>query len=379
MTNLDGQQEFLNVKIGLDAAPLNRLNGGIGYYIFHLLDALIPLHPRWTFFLYAFSTEGDIAYFKKYPNVVLRALPFGRISHTLWAQTILPYALRTDKIDVFWGTTQSIPLLRSKKIKNVLLLYDFVFHFFPQTVSSLKCIFLRKFTRAMIDKADLILSISQATADKLFALYAKRSDLILYPPLKSTIQFQAEEAVKIFLAPLGLEYKQYLLTIGTLEPRKNFLGLIDSYLHLLKKHPQLFPLVIVGAGGWKNAAIVEKLKNVQAEYPDKIKLLGCVSDSALSYLLSGARYYLCFSLYEGYGMPLAEARQCRTPIICFDQPEMREAAENDGIFLPLVDFEEKLEQTLLLDNPPFPSAYQYRSNHEKACAFSHALVDLLQK
>jgi|GEM_PF-2436040 len=379
MTNLDEQQKFLNVKIGLDAVPLNRLNGGIGYYIFYLLDALIPLHPGWTFFLYAFSTEGDIAYFKKYSNVVVRALPFGRISHTLWSQTTLPYALRTDKIDVFWGTTQSIPLLRSKKIKNVLLLYDFVFHFFPQTVSSLKCIFLKKFTRAMIDKADLILSISQATADKLFALYAKRSDLILHPPLKSTIQFQAEEPAKIFLSPMGLEYKQYLLTIGTLEPRKNFLGLIDSYLHLLKKHPQLFPLVIVGGGGWKNAVIVEKLKNVQAEYPDKIKLLGCVSDSALSYLLSGARYYLCFSLYEGYGMPLAEARQCGTPIICFDQPEMREAAENDGIFLPLAHFEEKLEQTLLLDNPPFPSICQYISNQKKARAFSHALLDLLQK
>ena len=231
----------------------------------------------------------------------------------------------------------------------------------------------------MIDKADLILSISQATADKLFALYAKRSDLILHPPLKSSIQFQTKETAEGFLSAFRLEYKQYLLTIGTLEPRKNFIGLIDSYLQLLKKHPHLFPLVIVGGGGWKNAAIVEKLKKAHAEYPDKIKLLGCVSDSALSDLLSGARYYLCFSLYEGYGMPLAEARHCRTPIICFDQPEMREAAENDGIFLPLAHFEERLEQSLLLENPPFPSPCQYISNQEKARIFSHALLDLLQK
>ncbi len=378
MTNSRDQKKYLSVKIGLDAVPLNQLNGGIGYYIFHLLDALIPLHPRWIFFLYAFSSEGDIAYFKKYPNVVIRALSFGRISHTLWSQSTLPFALRADKIDVFWGTTQSIPLLQCKKIKKILLLYDFVFHFFPQTVSSLKCIFFKKFTRAMLEKADLISSISQATADKLFALHAKRSDVILHPPLKPSIQFYPQEIAEKFLSSFGLEYKQYLLTIGTLEPRKNFSGLIDNYLNVLKKQPALFPLAIVGGGGWKNAAIVEKLKKAQAEYPDKIKLLGSVSDNTLSYFLSGARYYICFSHYEGYGMPLAEARYCRTPIICFDQPEMREAAENDGIFLPLVDFEEELEQALLQNNPPTPSPCTYASNQEKARIFSRALLDLLQ-
>src|SRR5205823_1237020 len=121
----------------------------------------------------------------------------------------------------------------------------------------------------------------------------------------------------------------------------------------------------------------EKLKIAEKQFPDKIKLLGRISDDALSHLLSGARYYICFSFYEGYGMPLAEARACRTPVICFDQPEMREAAENDGIFLPSVGFEDILSQHLLAQDLPIPSACRYISNEEKAHLFSHAILDLL--
>lgn len=365
------------LKLGLDAVPLQTLNGGIGYFIFHLADALISAQPKWTFYLYSFSSKGDIAHFKKYPNVIIRPLPFARQSHSLWSQTTLPYGLYKDHIDVFWGTTQSIPLFCRRKIKTLLLIHDFVFHFFPETVSTLKCIYFKTLTQSMVRKADLILANSQATADKLFALYARKSDFILHPPLKSAIQYQPKESSEKFLSSLSLEHKKYFLTIGTLEPRKNFIGLLNTYLDLLKRQKTLFPLVIVGSGGWKNGAIVEKLKNACAAFPDKILLLGHIGDEALSHLLSGARFYLCFSLYEGYGMPLAEARHCRTPVICFDQSEMREAAENDGIFLPSTGFEEKLAETLLLQDPPIPSSCLYTSTEEKARAFSQAVLDLI--
>ena len=369
-------QNFL--KVGVDAVPLHSLNGGIGYFVFYLLDALIALHPEWTFYLYAFSSEGDIAHFKSYPNVIIRPLPALRISHSLWSQTTLSCALFKDQIDLFWGTTQSIPLFSRKKMKTILLLHDFVFHFFPKTVSTAKCAFLQLCTRAMVAKADIILSNSQGTADKLFSLYSRHSDLIVHPCLKSTIHPRAKEETTSCLSSYGLEHKKYFLTIGTIEPRKNFIGLIDTYLTLLKRHPALPPLAIVGGGGWKNAQILEKLDTAQKQFPDKIKRLGRLSDELLSHLLSGARYYLCFSLYEGYGMPLAEARQCRTPVICFDQPEMREAAENDAVFLPMTDFEDILAKHLLSEMPSTPKACSYLSNEEKARLFSQTILDLIQ-
>lgn len=233
-------------KVGLDAVPLNHLNGGISYYIFYLLDELIQLHPEWQFFLYTFANKGDIKHFTKYPNVIIRALPFLKTSHSLWCQTTLPYGLYKDNIDVFWGTTQSVPLICRKKLKNILLCYDFAFRLFPQTLSSIKCHYLKMCTSWMTRKADCVISISKATANKLLNLYARQTDLHLSPPLKTSIQHREREKTEHFLLDFSLKYKKYFLTVGTLEPRKNFISLVDHYLKLLEKRNELFPLVIVG-------------------------------------------------------------------------------------------------------------------------------------
>lgn len=79
------------MKIGLDATPLVDLSGGIGCYIFYLLDQLIPLAPGTEFILYAPSDKGDIAHFKKYKNAQIRSIPFLSSCHSLWGQTTLSF------------------------------------------------------------------------------------------------------------------------------------------------------------------------------------------------------------------------------------------------------------------------------------------------
>ena len=124
--------------------------------------------------------------------------------------------------------------------------------------------------------------------------------------------------------------------------------------------------------------ILSRLKKAQLEFPHKIKYIGHISDELLSYFLSGARYFLFFSLYEGYGMPIAEARYCRTPIVCFDLPEMRQAAEEDGIFLKEENFVEKFEELLLSPTGSPPKMCGYLSNRQKAAILAQALLDLLE-
>jgi glycosyltransferase involved in cell wall biosynthesis len=368
-----------SIILGVDAAPLNCNMSGIGYFIFHLLDSLIPLHPEWVFYLYSFSDKGPIVHFKKYPNVVIRSLPFLKISHTLWSQTTLAYQIHCDRIDLFWATTQSLPLLCKKKVKQILLIYDFVFHYFPETVSSFKCMALKYLMSKMVKRSNKIVCISHGTKDKLHALYSRNADAVIYPPLKSSIQYRTPEETAPVLANYGLAHKKYFVTIGTLEPRKNFIQLVDAYLQILKDHIDLFPLIIVGGAGWKNREIVDKIHRAQEHFPDKIKSVGYISDETISHLLSSARYYLCFSLYEGYGMPLAEARHCRTPVICFDQPELREAAENDAIFLPETGFGEILRRHLLAEHVAVPLPCRYTSTQEKAENFSKLLLKLLDE
>lgn len=344
-------------KIGLDAVPLTQLPCGIGYYIFYLLEALLPLHPGTQFYLYTFA---PLDAFKQYPNVVIRPVPLRAGSHALWGQTQLPRALSQDGIDLFWGTTQSIPLRAS--CKTVLLIHDFVYKLHPRTVSTLKGALLSLLSPAMVRRADAIVCNSTGTQEKLAHFYGRTGDLIVTPPVKTAYAPPGES-----LAALGLTHKGYFLSVGTLEPRKNWPRLIEAFLRVQTP----FPLVIVGSGGWKNKDLIRQLRALEAQYPHRLRCLGHVDHAVLASLFSSARYTLCFSLYEGYGMPISESRSCRTPVLCFDQVEMREAAEEDGCFVS--SLEDPAFARALLSEPQPPAACTYPTNREKAIALSKLL------
>jgi glycosyltransferase involved in cell wall biosynthesis len=346
-------------KIGLDAVPLTQLPCGIGYYIFYLLEALIPLHPDTPFFFYTFSEHPLLEAFRRHPNVIIRPLPPRLGSHALWGQTQLPRALRQDGIDLFWGTTQTIPILAPKTCKTVLLMHDFVYKLYPRSVSTLKGALLSLLAPLMVRRADAIVCNSKGTQEKLAYFYGRNADLVLTPPVKTAYQPPGYH-----LAALGLTHKGYFLSVGTLEPRKNWLGFIEAFLRVQTP----FPLVIVGSGGWKNKNIVRQLRAFEAQFPERLRCLGHVDDATLASLFSSARYTLCFSLYEGYGMPIAESRSCRTPVICLDQVEMREAAEEDACFVSSLD--DPAFARALLSDPQTPAACTYPTNREKAIALS---------
>lgn len=362
------------MRIGVDAVPLQKLHGGVSYYIFFLLDELVQLRPNDSFFLFINQESTDIQYFTKYKNVTISICSPSLIGHSIWAQTALSYACWIKAIDVFWGTTQSIPLLKKARMKTLFTLHDFVYLLCPETMSIYKKTYLKVFSRWMFKRADAILPNSKGTGEKLKKLYGIDYHTVIHPPLKSQVVFKEDPAE--FLRSHHLLPKKYLITIGTLEPRKNFQKLIEVFLLTLEQHSpeKVLPLVIVGGGGWKNRELVEVLALAKKKYPDHFYLMGYRTDEEIAYLLSGALYCLMVSKYEGYGMPLSESRMCRTRVICLDQPEMREAAENDGIFLNSKTWETEIKRYLLSTSETRnPRPVQYLSNKEKAVIISEII------
>lgn len=367
--------------IGVDAFPLTKTKGGVGTYIFFLLDELIRLQPDSLFYLYAPSREGDLQHFLQYPNVTLRIIPSFQFSHLLWKETALAFFLWKDKVDFFWGTTQTLPFFKRKKMKTCLSLYDFTYLIVPQSMTFLFRLYFKLMMPMILKRADLIFPISMGTAQKLKAFYQLDHHGVVYPPLKPAISLKNKAIVETRLKEQGLIDGQYIITVGTLEPRKNFNTLLQIYCTILEKYPlkEILPLVLVGGGGWKNHIIKQTLDEAKTLYPDHIKFLGHLDDEKLSYFLSGARYYLTLSHYEGYGMPLAEARVCGTPTICFDLPEMREAAENEGIFLKQDDLESQLIPIFVSKNSIEEKKSlmtRYPSNRQKAMILSNAIHKL---
>jgi glycosyltransferase involved in cell wall biosynthesis len=371
-----------SLRVGIDASMLTKLQGGISYYIFYLLDELIRSKKDCHFFLYAPCTKHDLQHFKHYSNVTLREIPYLSYKKVIWRNVILPFYVRKDRIEVYWETIYVFRFLMPRKMKMMVTVYDFVAYLFPETMSSLHALYHKVVTRHALNRADYIFSISEGTKNRLKKMFSVDADEVILPPHKPEIYYRDKTELLPFLLQNSLEYNGYLVTVGTWEPRKNFLFLTQIYLKALQLHgpEKVMPLVIIGGGGWKNEQIQETFQSLQEQYPQSFKVAGYISESELSLYLSGARFYICLSLYEGYGMPIAEARHCRTPVIALDVPEMREAAENDGIFITKENAEKELIELMLRknssDSEKLPLALTYPKNTESAQKMAAVLEEI---
>lgn len=334
------------MKVGVDASPLRRQLTGVGHYIHRLLEPLIKMRPNDTFFLYSIENSGVLSTYAKYPNVVIRSHNFLGFSEALWSQTTLPYLCKKNQLDVFWGTTQSIPLFL--KCRSVITIYDFVYRLFPKTTTLVRGLYLRLFGQFFYQKADQCMVISSGTGIRLKELYNLEPDAVILPPVQVKIDYKDD-----VLSRYDLEHKNYYIVVGTLEPRKNLKALIENY-------ELSTPLVFVGMKGWGK----EEIKKLNTD----IRILGYVSDAELYSLIGNAKALLMPSLYEGYGMPLAEARVLGTPVACSNVPEMLEAAENDAVVL---DFDHLSLQLCQVFSPPLTPGYL--TTEELACKLMHAL------
>jgi len=123
--------------------------------------------------------------------------------------------------------------------------------------------------------------------------------------------------------PEGLEPKSYLLYVGTIEPRKNLVGLLRSYEMLSEKLQKKYPLVIVGAKGWNTGKIWRVLKSLKSK--ENIKFMGFLPDPILAKLYQEATVFVYPSLYEGFGLPVLEALNYGLPVVtsnCSSLPEV---------------------------------------------------------
>jgi len=126
--------------------------------------------------------------------------------------------------------------------------------------------------------------------------------------------------------------------VGTIEPRKNHLLLLNLWRHMAETLPsdRIPRLIIVGRRGWENEQVVDMLERCAALQGHVVELNGC-SDRQMHELLRGARALLLPSFAEGYGMPVAEALSTNIPVLCSDLPALREAGGSAPDYLDPLD------------------------------------------
>ncbi|MEF3313265.1 glycosyltransferase family 1 protein [Paenibacillus sp. GYB004] len=326
----------------LDAQPLLGPKSGVFRYTYCLYDMLKSSHlkvfPAFNSHLQRISKE-HLPFTFSQANIINQFYPY-RIIKKIMRPNVLynfPYDMFTkEKADIFHGTNfVHTPTIRGKSIVTI---HDLAFMLFPETTNKHIYNHHMKWVPYSVEKCDHIIAISQQTKNDIVSLLNVPESKIDVIPLAGGNSFKPldKSEYKIILNKYHLP-DQYILFVGTLEPRKNLLGLLKAFL-LLKKNSNCFgKLVIVGAQGWKYSAIYDWVQQHSLE--NDVIFLGFVDDEDLVHLYNGATVFVLPSIYEGFGIPLLEAMQCGTPVIGSDVSSIPEVIGDAGELVPPFDYE----------------------------------------
>lgn len=195
----------------------------------------------------------------------------------------------------------------------------------PETLEALEA----KLERT-VRRSRLLITVSGAVRDELVELGlapARKVRVVRHGPG----QLAAVEPTEL---PAGVP-ERYGLHVGTLEPRKNVLVLLETWRQLRRRDPETPPLVLCGKYGWRSGEIEARVR--AAEREGWVVHPGYVTEGALAALYRQAAVVVFPSLYEGFGLPAAEAQHAGAPLVCSDLPVLREVAGEGALFAPADD------------------------------------------
>lgn len=252
---------------------------------------------------------------------------------TIWNYLPIPYSFffgRTADVSLFFNFIVP-PGVKGKKIA---IIHDMAYMSCPDTVRSKTRRFLKSSMIKSCKRADKIVTISEFS----------KNEILRYLPVAES---------KIEVVPWGVDFgvyhdhymideieqtkkkygiiEEYILYLGTIEPRKNIERLIYAYAALNETNSEVPTLVLAGQKGWYYDEIFAAVETLRLE--DKVKFIGYVPDEDVPLLLRGAKIFVFPSLYEGFGLPPLEAMACGTPVVTSNTASLSEIAKDAAVMV----------------------------------------------
>jgi glycosyltransferase involved in cell wall biosynthesis len=342
------------LRIGIDGDALRTPLSGVGYYIFNLCRELDALLPEASFI--AYSRLPSTAVLLPSPRWQLRTEPLvalRRLPSFVWLKTRCRAMCAADKIDVFWAGRTLHPRLNGG-VHTVCSVHDLNYLVVPETMQFQSRWSSRLWFRGDVLSADCVLANSYGTAERIHTMIGAKVSGVVQPGVTRQFDLSTTASgpgIPINLSHLGIK-QPYLLSVATPEPRKNLDAVLHAYIDL-KRAGKLsgHQLVLAGPSGWKNRALKQVIDEARVY---GLVLAGYVPDNLMSSLYAGADALVFPSLYEGFGMPVLEARACGTRVVTTDIPELREAGDNHVIYVQptLNGIKEGILRCIELPKPP---------------------------
>jgi glycosyltransferase involved in cell wall biosynthesis len=311
------------MRIGIDCRYLREAPRGVGHYLINTLHQIaqqkITNQPDAVsedmFYLYS---PGPILYKPQTENFVIRKGRFS-LPGTFWFQIEGKNLIRSDRLDAFWAPCDILPAGLPKKIRKVLSILDLTHLYFPHTMENYNLLIHKLFFLSSLKNADHIITISNFIKQDLIMHFNIPSEKIITIYLGVDDKFHIIEKSKVLSVLNRYSINRpYILSVGTLEPKKNYIRLLNAYKALKTD----LDLIIVGKKGWKANDIFKTIDSLGLK--KRVKILGYIQNDYLPYLYNGAEVFIFPSLYEGFGLPLLEAMACGAPVICSNTSSLAE-------------------------------------------------------
>lgn len=311
------------MKIGVDIRVLmDEYYSGVSQYTANLLTAMLLVDKNNDYKLFYNSWDNLdqrlSVWQRENASVVGSHIP-NKIFNYL-GQKILTYP-KVDKLlgglDIFWAPHFNFSSL-SANTKNIITVHDLSFLRYPEFFSIRKnCWHKALGVKNILRGADKIIAVSENTKNDIIELVGISQEKIkvIYSGNNAVKKDVNLESADKFLSSHNISGR-LILYLGTIEPRKNILGLIEAYEGLRKKNPELndVKLLLVGAKGWKNKQIYSKWN--KSDYKKDIIFLGYISEAERDILYAKSSVFAYPSFYEGFGFPPLEAMTYGLPVVC---------------------------------------------------------------
>ena len=325
------------MRVGLDGYPLCEPLTGVGHYTFELARALAHAHPADQFEL--------IAPFDFHPSVFsqpdrdslpnLRFVSLGlKSARGRWWSFHLPRYLKRAALDLFHGTNYELPLWHARR--TVLTVHDLSSLLYPE-------LHRKQLARRMRLRLPLAVRLAKAIITPTEAVKRELCSHLRVKPGKVTA---IHEAPRELFRPVsrvdsfGVRQRlriedDFLLFVGTLEPRKNLLTLLRAFAQILRETSLRPQLVIAGGEGWLMDETFSAM--CEEDIREHLCLTGYLNDDDLRALYSSCHAFIYPSLYEGFGLPPLEAMACGAPVIASSVSALQETLADAAILVDPLD------------------------------------------
>lgn len=320
------------MRIGFDAKRIFHNRSGLGNYSRDLVRMLAQYYPQHQYILY--NPKPAKINFPLAPScsMVIPHLPFHKMFSGLWRRKWILQQLKQDGIHLYHGLSNELPTgLASAGIPTIVSIHDLIFFKYPQWYRPADRIIHQLKVKQAARDASHIVAISHQTKKDILTYLPVSDDKVsviyqgCHEAFKQKYNAEQKEAVqKTFNLP-----PQFILSVGTIEPRKNLLTTVKSLLH----HP--LPLVVIG----KKTAYYKAIENFIAQHQlqQRVFFLSDVNMQQLAIVYQLAFAFCYPSIYEGFGIPIIEALFSGTPVISNIEGCFAEAGGPQSFYISCFD------------------------------------------